>query len=115
MRGGRRSQQLTEALCLHHSNCIGSSFHGEGGEGGGAGEGGPRGEGGDEEHEDGKEEEEEDKEELPTQVHTQKASKTLVFPLFKSCSRTDGRTDRRTDRGPTACPQLKKEKKLTRG
>ena len=39
---------------------------------------------------------------LPTQTHTQKASKTLVFPLFDSCSRTDqwtnGPTDRRMDR-----------------
>ena len=30
--------------------------------------------------------------------HTQNASKTLVFALFDSCSRTDGPTDRRTDR-----------------
>ena len=29
---------------------------------------------------------------LPTQTHTQKAFKTLVFLLFDSCSRTDGRT-----------------------
>ena len=56
---------------------------------------------------------------LPTQTHTQKAPKTLVFPLFDSCSRTDGpkdgpidgRTDGWTD-GPTdgqrlACPQPK--------
>ena len=29
--------------------------------------------------------------------HTQNASKTLVFALFDSCSRTDGRIDGRTD------------------
>ena len=45
---------------------------------------------------------------LPTQTHTQKA-KTLVFPLFDSCSGTDGQMDRRTDKAPcrVACPQLK--------
>ena len=32
----------------------------------------------------------------PTLKHTQKASKTLVFPLFDSCSPTDGWTDGRT-------------------
>ena len=37
---------------------------------------------------------------IPTQTHTQKASKTLVFPLFDSLTRTDRRTDRWTD-GPT--------------
>ena len=34
---------------------------------------------------------------FPTQTHTRKASKTLVFPLFDSWSRTDQRTDGRTD------------------
>ena len=37
---------------------------------------------------------------LPAQTHTQKASKTLVFPLFDSCSRMDQQTDGWTD-GPT--------------
>ena len=46
---------------------------------------------------------------FPTQTHTQKASKTLVCPLFDSWSRTDRRTDRRTDKASyrVACPQLK--------
>ena len=35
--------------------------------------------------------------------HIQKASKTLVFPLFDSCLRTNGPTDRRTD-GRTESP-----------
>ena len=35
----------------------------------------------------------------PTNTHTQKTSKTLVFQLFDLCV-TDGRTDGRTD-GPT--------------
>ena len=35
---------------------------------------------------------------LPTRTHTQKASKTLVFPLFDSCSWTDGQTDGATGR-----------------
>ena len=35
---------------------------------------------------------------LPTQTHTLKASKTLVFPLFDSLTRTDRRIDRPTDR-----------------
>ena len=35
---------------------------------------------------------------LPTQTHTQKASKTLDFPLFDSCSQTDGQTDGPTNR-----------------
>ena len=34
---------------------------------------------------------------FPTQTHTQKASETLVFPLFDSWSWTNGPTDRRTD------------------
>ena len=37
---------------------------------------------------------------LPTRTHTQKDSKMLVFPLFVSCSPTDGPTDRLTS-GPT--------------
>ena len=43
--------------------------------------------------------------------HTQNASKTLIFALFDSCSRTDGPTDRRTVKGSyrVACPQLKNE------
>ena len=35
---------------------------------------------------------------LPTQTHTQKTSKTLVFPLFDWCSRTNRQTGRRTNR-----------------
>ena len=35
---------------------------------------------------------------LPTQTHTQKASETLVFPLFDSCSWTDRRTNRWRDK-----------------
>ena len=42
---------------------------------------------------------------LPTQTHTQKASKTLVFPLFDSCSRMDGWTNKAFYR--VAWPQLK--------
>ena len=34
---------------------------------------------------------------FPTQTHTQKASKTLVFLLFNSCWWTDGPTDRQMD------------------
>ena len=38
---------------------------------------------------------------LPTETHTQKASETLIFPLFDSCSRIngpmDGQTAQRTD------------------
>ena len=55
---------------------------------------------------------------LPTLKHTQKVSKTLVFPLFNSITMTDGPTDQRTN-GPTdqrtdkasyrvSCPQLKR-------
>ena len=33
----------------------------------------------------------------PTLKHTQKVSKTLVFPLFNSMTMTDRRTDQRTD------------------
>ena len=48
---------------------------------------------------------------LQTQTHTQKASKTLVFPLFDSImdGQTDGQTDRRTDSYRVACPQLKRD------
>ena len=34
---------------------------------------------------------------FPTQTPAQKGSKTLVFPLFNSGSRTDGQTNGRTD------------------
>ena len=50
---------------------------------------------------------------VATQTNTRKASKTLVFPLFDLCSRTNGPTDRwtdgRTDKATyrVACPQLK--------
>ena len=50
---------------------------------------------------------------FPTQTHTQKASKTLIFPLFDSCSRTDRHSDTRMDQRTdkvfyrVACPQLK--------
>ena len=55
---------------------------------------------------------------LLTQTHTQKASKTLIFPLFDSCTRTDRWMDRRTDGwidGRTkplvvVCPRLKIER-----
>ena len=45
----------------------------------------------------------------PTHKHTQKVSKTLVFPLFDSITMTDGRTNGRTDKASyrVACPQLK--------
>ena len=41
-------------------------------------------------------------------------AETLVFPLFDSCSPTDGRTDGRTDKASykVACPQLKKNEKV---
>ena len=35
---------------------------------------------------------------FPTQTHTQKNLKTLLFPLFDSCSGTNGPTDGRTKR-----------------
>merc|ERR1712002_656586 len=61
----------------------------------------------------------------PTRKHSQKVSKTLVFPLFDSIitdGRTDGptdqhgRTDRRTDKASyrVACPQLKRKKEKER-
>ena len=48
----------------------------------------------------------------PTHKHTQKVSKTLVFPLFNSMTpdrRMDGPMDRQTDKASyrVACPQLK--------
>ena len=58
---------------------------------------------------------------LPTLKHTQKVSKTLVFPRFNSMTpdgRTDRPTDGRTDKASyrVECPQLKRKiKKIVTG
>ena len=51
---------------------------------------------------------------LLSQTHLQKASRTLVFPLFDSITSTDGPRDGRTDKASyrVACPQLKKKRSL---
>ena len=48
---------------------------------------------------------------LPTQTHTQKSFKTLIFTLFYSCSQNNRPMDQRTDKASfrVACPQLKRE------
>ena len=45
----------------------------------------------------------------PTLKHTQKVSKTLVFPLFNSITMTDGPMDGWMDKASyrVACPQLR--------
>ena len=49
---------------------------------------------------------------LPTQTHTQKASNTLVLPLFNSCPRMDQRTNGPTDKASyrVAYPTLNRRK-----